>query len=41
MIHLTACSKQCVKQDKEMQTINYSLDVAVRFEICYLLDKWP
>ena len=39
MILITACSKECVKQDKEMQTINYSLDVAVRFEICFLLDK--
>ena len=42
MIHITTCSKECVKQDKEIQAINYSQDVAeVRFEIWYLLDKWP
>ena len=42
MVHFSTCSKECVKQDKEIQTINYSQDVAeVRFEIWYLLDKWP
>ena len=34
-----ACSKECVEEDKEIQSINYSQDVEVRFEICYLLDK--